>query len=235
MKGVILSVAPSATIIDIAHDVPRHDIAAAAWTLGAVVPYLPRGTVVCAVVDPGVGGARRPIAVEAGGRAYVAPDNGILTEVLAGRWRAVEIVPRGRAVGTTFHGRDVFAPAAARLAAGARLEALGPAIRDPVYLPPLPLRRRGGRIDGAVAHVDAFGNLVTNIPAAWLRRAGRIVVMGERPLSTTGIRPSYESVRREMPVAVISSRGTLEVAARGASAARRAGARRGTPVRVYLG
>jgi S-adenosylmethionine hydrolase len=168
MKGVILGVNPDATIVDITHEIPPQDITGAAHHLAGSWPWFPPGTVHVAVVDPGVGSRRRAIAVSAEGHYFVAPDNGILTEVLhaASAWRAVAITERHylapRPSGT-FHGRDVFAPAAAHLSKGTALDNLGPEIVDPVLAPGEIPRVEGGTIRARVVHVDRFGNLVLNV------------------------------------------------------------------------
>ncbi|MGH7397764.1 MAG: SAM hydrolase/SAM-dependent halogenase family protein, partial [Candidatus Rokuibacteriota bacterium] len=138
MKGVLLSICPSARLVDLTHEVPPHDILAGGLALEAATPFFPPGTVHLAVVDPGVGSARRAIAVRAGGYHLVGPDNGLFTFALEGAgWTAVSVTApeyRLAEVGRTFHGRDIFAPAAAYLAAGVPLERLGPPVSDPERL-----------------------------------------------------------------------------------------------------
>lgn len=235
LKGVIASICPEAVVDDASHEVPPGDIEAAAWTLWRYWRLYPPGTVHVVVVDPGVGGARRALAVRADERSLVGPDNGVLTRVLeeAGSWSAVSIEERAylrEPVSRTFHGRDVFAPAAAHLAAGVPLAALGPALADPLRLalPRFTLTPDG--VSGAVVHVDRFGNLVTNIPEAWVS-AGRIVVAG-RDLG--GARRTYGDVAPGEPLALIGSAGLLEISVRNGSAAERLGIGRGAEVRVQL-
>ncbi len=222
MKGVILSRAPGVTLVDITHAVARHDIAAAANALADAAPCFPPGTVHLAVVDPGVGGARTPVVVVAGGHSFVGPDNGLFSLVAPEPEAAYAISDpafRRAVVSATFHGRDVFAPAAARLALGAAPHQAGP----PVALV--------GRLDLArghrVVHVDRFGNLVTDIagvPAnARVRIAGRAIA---------GISQTYESVAVGELCAYVGSRGTIEIAVREGSAAELLAAGRGTPVDV---
>src|SRR5438876_8718334 len=168
MKGVALGICPDATLVDISHDVPAHDVIAGALELGAAYKYFPSGTIFLVVVDPGVGSARRGIAAEAGDYKFVAPDNGVLTAVLEEHApkRIVELTERKYArptVSRTFEGRDRFAPAAAWLAKGIDLAALG---RSAGAIHRLAIPRpvlADGRIDGEVLRVDRFGNLVTNI------------------------------------------------------------------------
>ncbi|HEY8146136.1 MAG TPA: SAM-dependent chlorinase/fluorinase [Kofleriaceae bacterium] len=222
MKGVILSRAPGVTLVDITHAVPRHDVAAAANALADAAPWFPSGTVHLAVVDPGVGGARAAVVLAAGGHLFVGPDNGLFA-LAAPRPDAVHAITepafRRDSVAATFHGRDVFAPAAARLALGATPAAAGP---------PVALR---GRLELAtgnrVVHVDRYGNLVTDIAGvaatARVRVAGRVIA---------GVSETYESVAVGELVAYVGSRGTLEIAVREGSAAELLGASRGTSVEI---
>src|SRR5215218_8592409 len=168
MKGVILNICADATLVDITHDVPAHDVLDGSLQLAASFRYFPAGTIFLAVVDPGVGSARRGIAAEAGDYRFVAPDNGVLTVVLRELppKRVVELSERRYArptVSRTFEGRDRFAPAAAWLAKGIELTALG---RPAVNIQRLDLPRpvfEANRIDGEVQRIDRFGNLITNI------------------------------------------------------------------------
>ncbi|HWQ08290.1 MAG TPA: SAM-dependent chlorinase/fluorinase, partial [Holophaga sp.] len=169
LHGVIACIAPEARIIDLSHDIPPQDVAAASFCLACAVPCFPDGTIHVAVVDPGVGTARRAVALAVEGGFLVGPDNGLFTGVLArtrilagvalddpARWRTPQPSP-------VFHGRDIFAPAAAHLAHGIPLDGLGTPL-DPAGLVRLDLPRcvrQGDRIQGCVQHVDQFGNLVT--------------------------------------------------------------------------
>lgn len=168
MKGVILSIAPDARLVDITHEVTPQDVRRAAFVLYSVYPFFPPHTVHLVVVDPGVGGPRRPIALRTPAGIFVGPDNGVFTYVLA-REPIEELVelsdPRFRLpkISHTFHGRDVFAPAAAHLAAGTPLTALGPAISNPVTFPLPHLEITPGAITGEVLHADRFGNVITSI------------------------------------------------------------------------
>ncbi|MGH9754745.1 MAG: SAM hydrolase/SAM-dependent halogenase family protein [Blastocatellia bacterium] len=184
VKGVILTINPEARIIDITHDVAAHDIHAAAFTLGACYHNFPAGTIHVVVVDPGVGSSRRAIVADAGGYFFVGPDNGVFSFVYVH-----ELKPRvfhitndryfRHPVSATFHGRDIFAPVAAHIARGARLEDLGAEIEDYVRFeiprPRLIETRRGGYsppasvIEGRVIHIDRFGNCVTNFTSAELK------------------------------------------------------------------
>src|SRR5438094_4991057 len=168
MKGVILGICPDVALVDISHEVPAHDVAAAALEIAAAYKYFPAGTIFLTVVDPGVGSARRGLAAEAGDYRFVAPDNGVLTLVFreAPPKKVVELTERRYArptVSRTFEGRDRFAPAAAWLAKGIQLSALGrPA--GAIHRVEIPQPASGpDRLTGEVLRVDRFGNLITNI------------------------------------------------------------------------
>lgn len=236
MKGVILGIVPGARLVDAAHDVEPGDVEAAAWVLSQYWNLYPQGVVHLAVVDPGVGGDRRPIALAADGRFVVAPDNGLVSRVLAEAkaWSCVEL---GEARylreqrSATFHGRDVFAPAAAHLAAGVPLQRMGPAVSGPTQLD-FELPQRGETaLRGRIVHVDRFGNLITDIPVAWVGPVWRFRVGGEE---VGAMRRSYSDVGPGELVVVPGSMGTVEVAARDASAAERIGVARGDPVSAEL-
>jgi S-adenosyl-L-methionine hydrolase (adenosine-forming) len=236
MKGAILGIGGSAVqLVDITHDVARHDVAEAALALEAARPFFPAGTVHVAVVDPGVGTSRRGLAITAAGHVFVGPDNGLFTPFLGGDdWRAFELAAseyRLPVVSRTFHGRDVFAPAAAYLARGLAPAKLGPAVSDPVRLAWAEMREVAGAIAGSVVHVDRFGNLVTSIRADSLAGLGagtRVRVAG-RLLRLVG---TYGDLGYGEVGALRGSSGRLEIAAREASAAAMLKARRGTPVLV---
>lgn len=234
MKGVILGVAPVVQLVDVTHEVARHDVAEGALALEAVAPYFPPGTVHVAVVDPGVGTARRGLAVAARGQVFVGPDNGLFTPfVAAGDWRAFELTaPEYRlpAVSRTFHGRDVFAPAAAHVASGVDPSRLGPRVTDPVRLVWPGPRPTAGGVAGVVVHVDRFGNLVTSLRADALAGAlgpDAVVRIAGRALALVG---TYGELGRGRAGALVGSGGRLEIAVREGSAARLFGARRGTRV-----
>ncbi|MGH9371725.1 MAG: SAM hydrolase/SAM-dependent halogenase family protein, partial [Vicinamibacterales bacterium] len=168
MKGVMLTICPDITLVDITHDVPPHDVLDGALQLAAAARYFPSGTIFLAVVDPGVGSARRGIAAEAGDYRFVAPDNGVLTAALR-EWapkKIVELTERRYArptVSRTFEGRDRFAPAAGWLAKGIQLTALGRPAPDYYRLDIPQPQVNESAISGVVLRIDRFGNLVTNI------------------------------------------------------------------------
>ena len=171
LKGVVLGIVPDAHAIDITHDVAPQHVASGAWILAASYRYFPPGTVYVCVVDPGVGSTRRPIAVHAGDWFFVGPDNGLFSYVLAEQpiHQAVVLsnpVYQLLQISSTFHGRDIFTPAAAHIARGIPLTELGPAI-DPATLQRLNNglpKWEGAHILAHVLHVDHFGNLITSIP-----------------------------------------------------------------------
>lgn len=247
MKGVILQIAPEIRVVDAGHDVARGDVEAAAWALDQYFSLFPEGTVHVAVVDPGVGTARRALAASVAGRYLVAPDNGVGTRVFhrAGRVDCVSVesgeLLRAE-ISATFHGRDVFAPAAAHLARGRSLEALGPTLPDPVRLAlaePAGRERRGDGwvVEGHVVHVDRFGNLITDIPGSWLVSGSWSISLGEEATGRGGrarrlarLHRTYGEVRSGEVVGVIGSAGTLEVAVRNGSAAHALGFGRGARV-----
>ena len=225
MKGVILGRAPGTTIVDLAHDLPPHDVRGGALVLRQAMPYFPRGTIHVAVIDPGVGSARRPLCVETADAFLVGPDNGVLSLAAppADVRRIVHLTaesfflsPRS----ATFHGRDIFAPVAAALAAGTAPLAFGPEVPDMqrLELPPLVYEAAGVR--GEVLWVDRFGNLVTSITEEALADfRGRDVSISIRGVRLRGIATSYSSVPAGEPVAIVNSWGHLEIAVREGSAA----------------
>ncbi len=233
MKGVILGIAPGARLVDVTHEVAPYNIAEGALALEAAAPYFPRGTVHVAVVDPGVGTARRGLALVARGQVFVGPDNGLFTPFLGGTgWTAFELVApeyRRPTPSRTFHGRDVFAPAAAHLAAGVEPARLGPRVTDPVRLGWPEPRRTAAGIAGVVVHVDRFGNLVTSIPAEAIAALGNDAVVGvaSRRLPLVG---TYGELGPGRAGALAGSTGRLEIAVREGSAARLLGAGRGTRI-----
>lgn len=231
MKGVICAAAPGVAVDDASHDVPPGDILAGAWALAAYWRHYPEGTVHVAVVDPGVGGDRRGIAIHVAGRFGVGPDNGIFTRVLgeAGPGPRTAVVLRPPATSSaTFHGRDVFAPAAARIALTGSLAGLGPVAVDPVTLPIREASAAGGVVHGEVVHVDRFGNLITNIGRDLLPSPARVSLLG----SSCPVVHTYRVAHPGSLIAVVGSRDVLEVSVRDGSAADTLGARRGDAVTV---
>lgn len=216
MKGVVASLAPGVQVFDITHDVPSFDIAEGAFAIAQAWRSYPDGTVHVVVVDPGVGSSRAPIAAAAGQHFFVAPDNGVLSQVLesvgTSSIRRVETRHGLRAISRTFHGRDLFAPVAARLAAGLKFEDVGPSMAEPVRLPPVAVAAG----IGAVLHVDRFGNIVTSFrpedltDGAGLTIGGRVV--GSRA-------DSYADAPEGEPFLILGSSGFLEISLNRGSAA----------------
>ncbi|HEX5829539.1 MAG TPA: SAM-dependent chlorinase/fluorinase [Gemmatimonadaceae bacterium] len=224
MKGVLLAQAPEAAVVDVSHDVAPQDVEGARLALARYWRRFPVGTVHLVVVDPGVGSARRALAVESDGRSLVGPDNGVLSPSLLFAGARAVMLPVPVSAAPTFHGRDVFAPAAARLAGGAALDELGPPCDDCVVRrTPEPHRRDDGAIVGEVITVDRFGNAVTNLMT---RREGVLEVGALR----LPLRRTYADAPSRELVAVVGSSGLVEIALRDGSAAERLGLRRGAQV-----
>lgn len=224
MKGVIAGIIPDARIVDISHYIEPQNIVHGAFILAAAYPYFPAGTIHVAIVDPGVGGKRRILVVEYDRQRFVVPDNGLIEQVLAdGLPLSVVSVEDARYflthVSHTFHGRDIFAPVAAHLAAGLPMTDLGPAVDHRGMVSGVVPRCGFSTprcVEGKVVAVDRFGNLMTNIDADSIDRlaqriAGQtmVVILGERPIGP--IVASYDRVARQTPLAVIGSRGLLEI------------------------
>lgn len=237
MKGVMLSIAPSATLVDISHDIAPGNIQQAAFVLYTAAPYFPPGTIHVVVVDPGVGSARRAIAARTRSATFVAPDNGVLSLCLAEEdmqvdYRQLSNPAYHRQVSHTFHGRDIFAPVAAHLLNGVAFDDLGAAVTDPVIVSPPPvIHEPGGGARGEVWHVDCFGNLVTTIKARDFTPRITVEIAGQR---IEGLARTYAERAPGELLALVGSSGHLEIAVRDGSAARRLNARAGTPLRVYV-
>ena len=235
IKGVLLGREPGLSIVDVSHQIAPGDVAAAAYVLLQAAPHFPAGTVHLVVVDPGVGGARRALAARIGEQLYVAPDNGVLSLVLAAASPAAvrHVTHREFAradASPVFHGRDVFAPSAAFLAAGGALEELGPELDAAtlVRLPGEPALADEDGWRGSVLHVDRFGNLISNIPLPADAGPETAEVAGH----TARLVRTYSDVAPGALLALRGSSGLLEVAANGGHAARLTGAARGDVVRL---
>lgn len=240
MKGVIYRIAPEVQVVDLTHEIEKHDIAEAAIVVRSSRSFFPPDTVHVAVVDPGVGSVRRPVLVRAADQYYVGPDNGIFSFVLGDGVEAWEITnPEFRldVVSDTFHGRDIFAPAAAHLVAGVEPDAFGPRIDDLTRITTRPPAVFSDRIQGEVIHVDSFGNLITNVSRDLLDDT-----VGERPVTIEvsgrtidGVSRTYSEEPRATLMAVFGSTDLLELAVRDGSAHRKLGVGRGDPVRLMIG
>ena len=243
-KGVMWGIAPDLRVVDLTHDVPAYDIETAGEVVEQTLPFYPAGTVVVAVVDPGVGSERKAVAIlTKRGHLLVGPDNGLFTLVMRaeGIDRAVELRDaryfRAGQMSFTFHGRDIFAPVAAHLAAGTPLDSLGPPIA-PVMLETRPARLTGGTIEGTVRYLeDPYGNVVTDIPAAMLdslnARLGDSleVRVGSRTLRLPW-RSTFSDVPRGHALAVVHSRGLLSFSINQGDYASRFGVKRKDAVSV---
>ena len=238
MKGVALGICPDVTLVDISHDIAAHDVLGGALELAASYRYFPAGTIFLVVVDPGVGSTRRGIAAEAGEFKYVAPDNGVLTAVLDEHppKRVVELTERKYArptVSRTFEGRDRFAPAAAWLAKGIDLAALGRSAGAIHRLDIPHPKLADGRIDGQVLRVDRFGNLITNIDRKTFEKlAGGPLDIRIGPHQVSRVVSTYADASPGEICALFGSTDHLEVAANGANAADALGLCRGASVHV---
>lgn len=237
MKGVVLCLAPRALLVDLTHEIAPGNIRAGAFALAASYSYFPRHTIHVAVIDPGVGTNRGAIAVQTTDYLFVGPDNGVLSWALAKeKILAIHSLENRRyflpQVSSTFHGRDVFAPAAAHLSIGVQIEKLGPRQKDLVQLAwPEPILSRRG-IEGEVLYIDHFGNVITNIPGELLCLLNKqpAVFIGKKRVCT--VASNYQAVAGGCPVAVIGSSGLLELAVNGGNAAQKFRLQNGKSIRV---
>jgi S-adenosylmethionine hydrolase len=240
MKGVILGIAPRATIVDISHDVAPFQIAEGAYTIAQAYRYFPKKTIHVVVIDPGVGTERRAVLAQAAGQYFIAPDNGVLTMVYEAEKHQVRAIANPKhflpQVSKTFHGRDVFAPAAARLARGAAPSSFGKIVRDYVQLGLIKPQRMARRAwMGAVLKVDRFGNLITNL------RGADFPEIATRPFEiSVGLRrigDFAETFGARLPgelFVLVGSSGYLEVVINQGSAAKTLGCGVGAPVELTL-
>jgi hypothetical protein len=256
MKGVIAGIAPDVPCIDITQEIPPQDVRSAAYVLWTVLPYFPPESIHVVVVDPGVGTARRPIAARTPWGTLVGPDNGVFSYVWesAPPTRIVELTNpayRTIAVSSTFHGRDIFSPAAAYLARGVPLDEFGPEVTDPVRLPTPALTATDSEIAGEVIYIDHFGNAITSIgrlvwdggllfldPAfgdtpAGVINAGRVrAIAAGRDLGP--VRRTYGEVAPGEPLALVGSEGLLELAVNRGHGAQTLGLQIGDRVEISL-
>jgi S-adenosylmethionine hydrolase len=233
VKGVLLSRVPDTALVDVSHSVPPGDIRAAAYLLGRVWHRFPPGTIHFAVVDPGVGTERAALALRAQGHYFVGPDNGLFTFVLRDAEVQIVSLPTPDGASASFHGRDLFAPAAAALAAGATLAILGePFVAMPARLVYAEPHYEGKSVVGQVVYVDRFGTLVTNLTPALVPPYATVEVEG---LEIGALRRTFGDVPTGGLVAYLGSGGQVEIAVRDGSATRRLGMGVGGRVRARLG
>lgn len=240
MKAVILSICPTAQIIDISHDVERHHIRAGAFLLWMVAPYFSEKTVHCAVVDPGVGTARRALAIESGEQFFVGPDNGLLIPAAErlGKPRiySIENAKYFRStISATFHGRDIFAPVAAHLALGLPTTELGPLITNYTKLSFGEGIRHGRVIEGEIIYIDTFGNLITNISGELLKEitlGTSMIVEVSRKAASARYARTYGEVEPNELIVTVGSHGQVEIATNLGNAAGRLRAHLGETVLI---
>jgi len=240
MHGV-LRAGCRATVVDITHEIPAHDVACGAYVLAAAVPAFPAGTVHVAVVDPGVGTARLPLAVVSGGHLFVGPDNGVLLPAARAlgpvRAHVIDEERFGRRpISPTFHGRDLFAPAAAALASGLPVEQMGAPAPALVELPEVRPAHAAGALTGQVLYRDTFGNVVTNIPGQWLQTFPGSCVL-DHPRGRVAVRRvrTYGEGNAGEPLVLVGSGGTIEIAICGGRAAEALGLEAGAPIALRAG
>ena len=247
MKGVMLSICPSVSVVDISHQLDPQDIAQAAYMVPAYFHYFPEGTIHIVVVDPGVGSQRAVLAVHLRKHFFIAPDNGVLSLLLRDQ-KSDTIIEVTKSeyflepLSTTFHGRDIFAALGAHVACGTKIGALGcrRQIEDIVHLDDLTCQvTEKSEIIGKIVSIDRFGNLISNIDANQLcafcqAEPSRQIYIIMGSLTICGLTKTYADAAFEEPLALIGSRGYLEIALNGANAQKRLKARRGDRIRITL-
>ena len=221
MKGVVLGINNEAVITDITHGIPKYDIFKAAYTLRNFYKYFPKDSIHVVVVDPGVGSERKPIIVQTEEGIFIGPDNGVFSFVLK-ESKSVNVFEITNSefmlqdLSNTFHGRDIFAPAAAHLSLGVDIKDFGEVIKNPVSFEIREPVIKGDEIVGEVIYVDSFGNLITNIPGALLKEYSKIQI-GEFVIDSVAI--SYQDIEKGKLLAIIGSFGFLEISVNQGSAA----------------
>jgi S-adenosylmethionine hydrolase len=241
MKGTILNINPQCTLIDITHHVSAHDIREGAFILANAYSFFPKGTIHLSVVDPGVGGPRKPILLVTTNYLFVGPDNGLFTFVLQ-REKVRKVVALTNQkyfpaqMSTTFHGRDLFAPVGAYLSLGVKPEAFGPELDSWVELDFEKPRIRRGTFIGEILHIDAFGNLISNINEQQLfhfvKDHSFAVRVGKRTIR--GLKKGYWEGKRNEPMALIGSGGFLEISVREGNAQKRLKVKKGDQVTIKI-
>jgi S-adenosylmethionine hydrolase len=240
MKGVIATIAPTARVVDITHEITPYNILEGAFVIAQAAPYFPKGTIHLIVVDPGVGGERRAIVGETGGHFFVAPDNGVLSMVLARGPHKVRTISNTKLalkdVSRTFHGRDIFAPAAAHLARGVKPAQFGKLIQDAVRIEAMePTEIAPNAWRGIILKTDHFGNLITNfhIDEYFAVKTNPFVVrVGSAEIRRLAL--TFSDTERGELAVVVGSSGYLEITANQASAAQELGCGLGAPVELEI-
>ncbi len=239
MKGVILNINPQCLLIDIAHQVNPHDIEEGAFILASTYSYFPKGTIHLSVVDPGVGGIRKPILLVTKDYFFVGPDNGLFT-LVARREKVKQVVVLTKKkyflskVSSTFHGRDIFAPVAAHLSLGIKPNAFGyetNSLKEIGFQKPVV---KEGKLLGEILHIDAFGNLISNIDERKLFRFIQsrpfVIRAGRKVIS--GLKTGYLEGKKGEPIALLGSGGFLEVSVREGNAQKTLKLKRGDPIQI---
>lgn len=226
MKGVILGINPNATLIDVTHEIQKFNVRMGAFVLASVTPYFPKGTVHLAVIDPSVGTERRAIAIQTKQGYFVGPDNGVL--VLAAQQQDIEHIYQlsnqkymRPEVSSTFHGRDIFAPAAAHLDKGVDPSAFGPEVTDVIKPDFVSVKQSNGSFLGEVLHIDSFGNIITNINEKLVPTAEKAIVQTPVTHIEIKVAKTYAQAKLGEPIALIGSHSFMEIALNQASAAER--------------
>ncbi len=238
MKGVIFGINPKVQVIDLCHGIPAQDLTAGALALCSSVRFFPQGTIHVAVVDPGVGTSRKPLLIESEGSFFIGPDNGIFSPTLKGRETGCVIELCNdryhlKPTSSNFHGRDIFAPAAAHLSLGIPPENLGKKARGFESLDWPQAAKTDNFIEGQVLYIDGFGNLITNVQARDLGdcQAEQLMIsVGD--ITVSGLAPSYASAREGEYVALIDSWGLLEISLFKGNAALKSKAQKWDKVRI---
>jgi S-adenosyl-L-methionine hydrolase (adenosine-forming) len=239
MKGVMLTINPQLTLVDLSHGIPPQDIVSGSFQLGNAYPYFPEGTIYLAVVDPGVGSQRQGVAIQTSGGYLVGPNNGLFTHILSQTSPLTTVTLTNPAFwrtpqpSATFHGRDIFAAAAAYLASGVPILKLGPPLpAEALVRYPLPSYQpipNGWR--GVIQAIDTYGNLITNLPAELITSPHwQVVISGQTLIGQT----TYSNSQPGTLVALIGSHGWLEIALTHGNAQQRLDLQMGDPVQLEL-
>jgi S-adenosyl-L-methionine hydrolase (adenosine-forming) len=240
MKGVILGICPEARIVDISHEIGAYEISEGAYVIAQAYRCFPKKTVHVVVVDPGVGTARRPILMEAGGQYFIAPDNGVLSMIYSREKAKIRLISNEKyfrqPVSQTFHGRDIFSPVAAHLAAGVMPSRFGKVIED--YLRPAfqtPVRTGKRTWNGHVLKIDRFGNIVTNYHVEEFPKLEmKDFAFGVGPEQVSVVARNYAETGVGELFAIVGSSGFYEISVGQASAAKRTGCAAGSPVELTI-